>query len=268
MGRRLGGLCCILLLCLATAQAAPQTPYDPALLLWYGELSPTQQQVFDLCYDAAGRGETTVALPAHTAYDDASLAVQALLQDCPELSWLSRYYAIRYYQQNPDIAVQITLMYTGTPGEDAPLAAARTLAASVTGSAEDKALALHDLLCQQTTYGEGTRSHDAFGALVEGTAVCDGYAAAYTLLCRMAGIRCGTVIGTATTPEGATGDHAWNLVDFGDWAMLADVTWDDQDKLGLILHDYYGMSGAEAEATHHAADILPRPACLAKETQP
>ena len=70
----------------AGAQAAPETPYDTATMLWYEELSETQQSIFELCYAAAARGENTVALPDGTSYDDAVLAVETLLLDCPELS--------------------------------------------------------------------------------------------------------------------------------------------------------------------------------------
>ena len=152
----------------AGAQAAPKTPYDTATMLWYGELSETQQSIFDLCYAAAARGENTVALPDGTSYDDAVLAVETLLLDCPELSWLGRYYTVRYYQQEPDLAVQIRLRFVGNPGETAALDAAKEMAAAASGDAREIALALHDELCERVTYGEGTRAHDAYGALTEG----------------------------------------------------------------------------------------------------
>ena len=210
----------------AGAQAAPETPYDTATMLWYGELSETQQSIFDLCYAAAARGEHTVALPDGTSYDDAVLAVETLLLDCPELSWLGRYYTVRYYQQEPDLAVQIRLRFVGNPGETAALDAAKEMAAA---------------------------------ALAEGQAVCEGYAAAYTLACRMAGIRCGVIVGTAATPDGGTGSHAWNLVDLGERVMLVDVTWDDQDRLGMVLHAFFDMSEANAAESHQEESVLPRP---------
>ena len=243
----------------AGAQAAPETPYDTATMLWYGELSETQQSIFELCYAAAARGENTVALPDGTSYDDAVLAVETLLLDCPELSWLGRYYTVRYYQQEPDLAVQIRLRFVGNPGETAALDAAKEMAAAASGDAREMALALHDELCERVTYGEGTRAHDAYGALADGQAVCEGYAAAYALACRMAGIRCGVIVGTATTSDGGTGSHAWNLVDLGERVMLVDVTWDDQDRLGMVLHAFFDMSEADAAESHHEESVLPRP---------
>ena len=97
--------------------------------------------------------------------------------DCPELSWLSRYYAVRYYQQAPDVATQVTLRFNGDAGETAHLIAARALA-EASGAEEPwtRVLAIHDALCETVTYQEGIRAHDAYGTLTEGKAVCEGYA--------------------------------------------------------------------------------------------
>lgn len=250
------------MLCFSAAQATPATPYDPELMLWYPALTAKQQTIFDLCYAAAVQGQESVPLPPGSSYTDACTAVDALLLDCPELSWLSRYYAVRYYQQAPDVATQVTLRFNGDAGETAHLTAARALAEAA-GAEEPwtRALAIHDALCETVTYQEGIRAHDAYGTLTEGKAVCEGYAGAYALACRLAGIRCGVITGTAVQEDGTAVNHAWNLVDFGDAAMLVDVTWDDQESLGRTEHSYFGLTDAWAEADHREESTLVRPAC-------
>ena len=263
MGKRWAlAVAAAVMLCFSVAQATPATPYDPGLLLWYPSLTAEQQAIFDLCYTAAVQGQETVPLPAGSSYDDACVAMDALLRDCPELCWLSRYYAVRYYQQTPDVATQVTLRFTGTADETAHLEAARVLAENA-GMADpwERALAIHDALCQAVVYQYGARANDAYGALVEGQAVCDGYAGAYALACRLAGIRCGVITGTAVNASGTQENHAWNLVDFGDAAMLVDVTWDDQDSLGRIEHSYFGLTDTWAAADHREESVLERPAC-------
>lgn len=255
-----------LALCGSAARAVPDTPYDPDLMLWYPVLTAEQQRIFDLCYRAAAQGQETVQLPQGSSYTDACVAMDALLRDCPELSWLDRYYAVRYYQQSPDEATQISLRINGSAGESAHLAAAAELAAGAQAvDAWKLALNLHDALCEAVVYGEGARAHDAYGALAEGQAVCEGYAGAYALACRLAGIRCGVVTGTATDGEGGLMNHAWNLVDFGGSAMLVDVTWDDQDSLGRIEHSYFGLTDAWAAADHFEESALARPPCQDEE---
>lgn len=66
----------------------------------------------------------------------------------------------------------------------------------------------------------GTRIYTAYGALVEGDAVCQGYALAYKLLLD----KCGIDSVLVTSNEMG---HAWNLVKLdGSWYHV-DVTWDD-----------------------------------------
>lgn len=86
----------------------------------------------------------------------------------------------------------------------------------------DKALALHDYLVRSCRYDEEApaAAHTAYGALVQGAAVCDGYARAYAALLERAGVACLVVGSTAM-------DHVWNLVQLdGAWYHV-DVTWDD-----------------------------------------
>ena len=62
----------------------------------------------------------------------------------------------------------------------------------------------------------------AYGCLIEGKAVCEGYANSVQLLCEQLGIPCMKVTGTANG-----GDHIWNAVYVnGKWWML-DVTFND-----------------------------------------
>ena len=41
--------------------------------------------------------------------------------------------------------------------------------------------------------------------------------------------------------------------------MLVDVTWDDQDRLGMVLHAFFDMSEADAAERHQEESVLPRP---------
>lgn len=81
------------------------------------------------------------------------------------------------------------------------------------------------------TYGEdGSAPHTAYGALIEGKAVCDGYAEAFLLLCNAADIPCLLVSGTA---EGIP--HAWNLVFADGHWYHTDCTWSDTAHSSLPL---------------------------------
>lgn len=105
------------------------------------------------------------------------------------------------------------------------------------------ALELHDRLIDKVTYDNTADkysiSHNASGALVSGSAVCDGYALAYKYLLRKAGINCTVIPGSVKT-----GKHAWTTVYLdGDW-YETDPTWNDQ-KNYAEQHLYYNVTTEE-----------------------
>lgn len=88
-------------------------------------------------------------------------------------------------------------------------------------SPAEQELAIHDWMIDHTAYDEArqlsSRNHP-YGLLVEGKAVCMGYANTFQLFMDLLEIPCLTV--TSDT-------HAWNLVELdGAWYGV-DVTWDD-----------------------------------------
>ena len=79
--------------------------------------------------------------------------------------------------------------------------------------------------------------NDAYGALVDGKAVCEGYARAFQLLCNKANIDSVLLSGIADSDN-----HAWNGVKIGgDWYQI-DVTWDDVDDFIYDSHEYFNLT--------------------------
>ncbi len=94
----------------------------------------------------------------------------------------------------------------------------------------EKALYLHDYIIKHNAYdyenfSQGddhvpNMSHSAYGVLVEGTSVCDGYALAYSYLLQKCGINARLI----TSDEMA---HAWSAIELdGSWYFV-DLTNDD-----------------------------------------
>lgn len=103
-----------------------------------------------------------------------------------------------------------------------------------------KAVALHDYLVVNCEYDYENllnktipaESYTAYGALVKGVSVCQGYALAYKYLLQEVGIPCYMV-------SSSTMNHAWNMVELGGQLYQVDVTWDDPtwDSLGRVRHN-------------------------------
>lgn len=95
----------------------------------------------------------------------------------------------------------------------------------------------HDYLVLNCTYDETAEYRlMPYGALVDGKAVCEGYAKAFAYLCDRVGIE--NLIVTGKTDA----NHMWNMVKIdGEWYHI-DVTQDDpnRDLLNdLILYEYF-----------------------------
>ena len=98
-----------------------------------------------------------------------------------------------------------------------------------------KARALHDYLCQHVQYDSSTSyKYTAYGAIVNGLAVCQGYTLAYAALLDKAGISNGLCKSDAM-------NHIWNYVKIGSYWYHVDVTWDDPtyDRDGYVRHYYF-----------------------------
>ena len=104
-----------------------------------------------------------------------------------------------------------------------------------------KALAYYTRLCQRCVYdstaGDDSISHSAYGAFVNGRAVCDGYTAAYNLLLKLEGIECSAV---------STGDHIWTSAVLDGTPCHIDLTWGDREA--SISYDYFAMTEAASMA--------------------
>ena len=69
-------------------------------------------------------------------------------------------------------------------------------------------------------------AYTAYGALVEGKAVCQGYSALFYAMCRYAGIPVLIATGQATGSAGYE-NHAWNMIQLDGLWYQVDATWDE-----------------------------------------
>ena len=138
----------------------------------------------------------------------------------------------------------------------------------------DKALAIYDWIAVNVSYDNlaaaatgvaGIGSYNAFyleGVFDDGTAVCDGIAKAYALMCSMEGIHSYKIMGvTRNIP--AVG-HTWNALVIDGRCFYVDPTWANMtiqvgnDNYETIDHEYFLLSYDDAAAarlfygTHYA----------------
>lgn len=129
----------------------------------------------------------------------------------------------------------------------------------------EKVLAVHDYLGSINYYDYDNylagslpeESFTAYGALVNGTCVCQGYSLAFNLICRELGI-------TSVYVSSEEDNHGWNMVQLdGRWYHL-DITFDDpvytygEHRLlySDLGHSYFLISDADlSDGSHDGFDL-------------
>ena len=252
---------------------------------WYNLISDAdEREIYDRVYGAVSHGEDSLTIDFNY-YNDDSDAVRnttlLCLYDHPEYICYdgSVEFEFSYGKDTGDGEMTISLgknsFGDAEQREFDEEIAKITDGASALGSDYERALFVHDELAKRCVYdwdsaaageGKGDRAaHSAYGCAVNGSAVCEGYAKAYTAALGRLGIDCIYVPG-----EGAGESHAWNCVKLGDDYYFIDVTWDDADReedYGVsVRYNYFGLTTAEAEKDHTPDDgIPPLPECTATE---
>ena len=231
----------------------------------YTVLSDIQKVYYEAMHTAVeNMNSSWIALGPHTEKYAADIAVTraALVSDHPEIFWLPSYYitavgsdaeggktALMMFSSSPEVSPA----YSVNRSEKAYMAeelkaAVESIAARVTGTTPfEIELQLHDILCDMVEYSDNEADgliYTAYGALVGGKALCEGYSRAMQLLLSHFGIYSTTVSGVA---EGE--GHMWNIVNIdGEWYHL-DVTWNDLSK-DTISHEYFNITDSEISLDH------------------
>lgn len=245
---------------------SPFTPVSYADRWNYNKITTTQKAIYDEIYNAAKvHFEGKIEL-GNVTQEDIAIADYAVRCDHPELFWLPG----SFWMYSEDGGQTYSLSYTDEESnsgylcfvdEEPILSKAmqdkvteflKTVSAEMTEY--ELALAAHNFLAKTVEYDhEAAEDHSqnpysftAYGALVAGKAVCEGYAKAYKLLLNSMGIDCITVTGTLDSVG-----HMWNMAKLGgDWYNI-DVTSDDQDDLIFI---YFNQTDAFLLANKYVFD--------------
>ena len=112
-------------------------------------------------------------------------------------------------------------------------------AANGKNTGAEKLRALHDALIRSCSYDLAAvnnpdgffDSYNIYGSIVNGKAVCEGYAEAMKLLLDTAGVKSIEVTGVAGTSSGSS-NHAWNIVNISNKWYYTDATFDDPVTYG------------------------------------
>lgn len=237
------------------------TPVSPDNYYYASRLSGSLYTAYCRLRDAAAVRMTGMINLGTISNAEAMLIYQAVKDDYPEYFWIPYTYLSC---QNYDGTLSLAFEYSGdtTVSYLCDSAARKEMSELLTKqlkkisqeilnsdgaglfSAYDLELRIHDWLCENVSYcseaiDQPARypfAYTAYGALVEGKAVCEGYSRAAQLLLNYFGVPCALISGADDAGMG----HMWNLVNIGGSWYHMDVTWDDiGDK---CCHHFFNLS--------------------------
>lgn len=119
---------------------------------------------------------------------------------------------------------------------------------------------MHDYLVNNTKYDYDNfikntipqEDYTAYGVLINGTGVCEGYSYAIKRLLKAVSIDSIIVDGNSTGDTG--GPHAWNMVKLGNDYYQLDVTYDDpvvnNGTKDVLSHEYFNITDSQISKDH------------------
>lgn len=189
---------------------------------------------------------------AHLSEAQLRVAMMAFLNDNPQVFWVAN--AFSYGYSGNDTYFQ---MYSVVPQSQCNTMIQQLnsrvtaiIKAMPSGLSElDREIYLFDYLTKNCVYDtaavtDSTRwkAFTSYGALVEGTVVCEGYSRSMQLLSSYAGLQSMLLTGQSNGVN-----HMWNLMKIdGNWYHL-DVTWSDNDP---TVYNYFNVTDAVIKQTH------------------
>lgn len=241
-----------------------------------GRLNENQRRLYD-ALSVAAQGLKTEAWVAgcRLTQKECNDAITAYLLDHPE----TFFWNLEKMMITSGANVKVEIVLRAEPAEIQRMQIAiqeRTRAALALlddGMTEFEAeCILHDWIIDQTDYqlGEGDdawRAHSIVGVLLDGAAVCEGYANAFQYLLNLAGMQAFGVTGVATSGSGSE-NHKWNIVRIDGEYYQVDVTWDDpisqtDPSEKIRTYRYFNCTTQEMARDHTLDGAFSLPNCTA-----
>ena len=191
----------------------------------------------------------------HITVEELAVVYDAYRRDHTEHFWMGNQYSYTYNPENGNVVEfkpQYVISAEALPEAKAKFnSAISNILAKMDSSLSEyeKEKYLHDTLASMVTYEEGENAHNAYGAIVEGKAVCEGYAEALQCLLHASNIQSLIVLGSSVNPSTNQEEgHAWNMVRIDNRYYHTDLTWNDQDN--ILFYAYFNQDDNSIKLDH------------------
>lgn len=237
---------------------------------YYKHLSDIDKTVYQAIYNCVSESISDTTMRDIT---DSQIirAYKSVIFDHPEIFYVDGYQIEKY--TGADNKTVFRPNYTKPPDEipniqaqidayEASIKSGADLSTSFT-----TVRSIYDYIITHTTYNIMATDLSNLCSVINGQAVCDGYAKATMYFCNKFGIECIVVPGYIRSSGTA---HLWNAVKIDDLWYFIDVTWGDEDfqndqATPEVRYDYLCVSQEQINGTHQLEDFISPPACVSSE---
>lgn len=188
--------------------------------------------------------------------DQIKKVLYAVQNDYPEIFWLSSSFS--YYSDKSGTTLKLKSIFSKSEQQKALDQLNKKVFNVISqipynSSDYEKEMFIHDYLVDNCSYSKKRNYNQnvftAYGCLIDGEAVCEGYSRATQLLMCAAGFECRPVIGSRGNEP-----HMWNVVKLGnDWYHI-DVTWENKDS--MQKYKYFNLNDELIKKDHKIAVSL------------
>lgn len=222
---------------------------------YYNQLDDSDKEIYLTLYSSFMRFDDAVTTPA----EEASLKdlFKAVLYDNPHIFWVEHDFEYVINEKS----VKFIPHYRYNEAESkAIIAQLDSKINHIVDIADEyvtdyeKELYIHDYICENSVYDETIDGNTIYDVLINGKAVCEGYAKTVQILLDRLDIDNYLVVGESEF-EGELGPHMWNVVTIDNHNYHLDATWNDNDKENDINYFYFNISDDEIKEDHF--NILP-----------
>jgi len=238
---------------------------------YYNTLSDYEKNTYNKLLDGISKLDKAITLDINTDTDqnkmseEISRVLSYVFADHPEIWYVTSSYEIKVNSYLGVNVVKVSMKYTvsSTAERDKEIEQVerkidQIISENIKSNMTDyeKELVIHDYLAENIVYYKYTNinnipdeKHNAYGAIVDKSAVCDGITKAYQLFLNKLGIENIFVEGTA---EGTP--HAWNLVNLdGEYYhtdLTSSTTLMGETKTNMPVHVYFNITDSDILETH------------------
>lgn len=214
-----------------------------------------EKAIYDEILNAIQQLEPSVNLSQYGTFDDGQTMAALyfkVLEEHPELFYVSN--TIYWNGTSQSISLNFDYLYSTEEARN-KIDEFEEKVTQITGnlinpnmSELEKELAFHDYIILNTEYETQTitdESYTVYGALMNGRAVCMGYAKAMQLLLNRVGI-------DAIYVASPQMNHGWNIVTIDGQKYHLDITWNDPvpDKKGRLRYTYFNLNDEQMAVDH------------------